>query len=91
MNGLIKEMFKEVSFTEKEEILISKKITQINLHKGEYLLKENEETSDFNFIYKGCLRTYYKDPLGKEHTLQFGIKGWWISDYIALFEKGNPK
>lgn len=22
---------------------------------------------------------------GKEHILQFAVKGWWISDYIALY------
>ena len=34
---------------------------------------------------KGCLRSFYVDQSSKEHTLQFSIKGWWISDYIAFY------
>ena len=32
----------------------------------------------------GCLRSYCIDKNGKEHTLLFAIKNWWISDYIAI-------
>lgn len=30
------------------------------------------------------MRSYVIDRNGKEHTLQFAIKDWWISDYIAI-------
>lgn len=36
------------------------------------------------FVTGGCLRSYCVDNNGKEHTLQFAIKNWWISDYIAI-------
>ena len=39
------------------------------------------------FVKEGCLRSYCIDQNGKEHTLQFAIKGWWISDYIAIYNK----
>ena len=32
----------------------------------------------------GCLRSYCIDKNGKEHTLLFAIKNWWMSDYIAI-------
>jgi CRP-like cAMP-binding protein len=33
------------------------------------------------------LRSYCTDKNGKEHTLQFAVKNWWISDYIAIHNK----
>jgi CRP-like cAMP-binding protein len=35
-------------------------------------------------VTDGCLRSYCLDKNGKDHTLQFAIKNWWISDYIAI-------
>ena len=34
----------------------------------------------------GCLRSFCTDKEGKEHTLLFAIKNWWISDYIAIHD-----
>ena len=31
------------------------------------------------------MRSFCIDNNGKEHTLQFAIKNWWISDFIALY------
>ena len=91
MNSLLLQIFKGTSFPEKEEHFILSKFEKRTLKKGEYLLKSDEKVTDLHFIENGCLRTYFIDSLGKEHTLQFAIKGWWISDYIALFgrEKTN--
>jgi CRP-like cAMP-binding protein len=36
-------------------------------------------------VSDGCLRTFYIDRDAKEHTLQFAIKDWWISDYTSYF------
>ncbi|MFT5338161.1 MAG: CRP-like cAMP-binding protein, partial [Luteibaculaceae bacterium] len=33
----------------------------------------------------GCLRSFCIDKNGKEHTLQFAIQDWWISDFIAIY------
>jgi len=38
------------------------------------------------FVVSGCLRSFYKSENGKEHTLQFAIKNWWIGDYITMFK-----
>ncbi len=39
------------------------------------------------FVLEGCLRTYLIDSLGKEHTIQFGVENWWVSDYIAYYKE----
>jgi len=69
--------------SEAEEYLqsISKKKT---VSKGSILIREGQSVNKIYFVTDGCLRSYCIDKNGKEHTLQFAIKNWWISDYIAI-------
>ena len=60
---------------------ISKKKT---FSKGEFLIWQGQNVNKIYFVRDGCLRSYCIDKNGKEHTLQFAIKNWWISDYIAI-------
>lgn len=53
--------------------------------KGDILIDQNQIVDKTYFVIEGCLRSYTYDKYGKEHTLQFAIKDWWISDYIAIF------
>ena len=38
-------------------------------------------------MINGCVRSFFYDIHGREHTLQFAINNFWISDYIALYNK----
>ncbi len=91
MKSIIHEIFKETTFTEEESQLLYSKLKKIKLKKGAFLLKAEEEVNDIYYIHDGCLRTYFKDASEKEHTLQFAIKDWWISDYIALYGREQSK
>ncbi len=59
--------------------------------KDSILLLEGQRVKKIFFIIDGCLRSYCTDKKGKEHTLQFGIKDWWISDYIAIHTDQHAK
>ena len=54
------------------------------LPKGELLIRQGQAVKKTFFVTAGCLRSYCIDKNGREHTLQFAIKNWWISDYIAI-------
>jgi len=68
---------------EAEEFLysISKETNRL---KGEVLIREGQIVKKIFFVTSGCIRSYCVDKSGKEHTLLFAIKDWWISDYIAI-------
>jgi CRP-like cAMP-binding protein len=91
VKSIILEIFKDITFTEAELAILSDKLEQKTLKKRAFLLQADEAVNDLYYIHKGCLRTYFIDTDGKEHTLQFAVKGWWISDYIALFGKEKTK
>lgn len=54
--------------------------------KGEVLIRQGQAVKNTYFVTDGCLRSYCIDKNGKEHTLQFAIKDWWISDFIAIYD-----
>lgn len=65
--------------------LIESKLKKLKLKKGTTILKAGDKVNSQYYVYNGCLRTYFIDISGKEHTLQFAINDWWISDYTAFF------
>jgi CRP-like cAMP-binding protein len=84
-NSKIKEIFKELSFSDEQIKIIESVFYRVNFKKGDIILKANDKVDYQYYILEGCLRTYHVDKQGKEHTIQFGIKDWWISDYTAFF------
>ena len=84
MEELINKIKSSINLSsEAEEYLfsISKEKT---VSKGEVLIRQGQTVKKIFFVTGGCLRSYCIDKNGKEHTLQFAIKNWWISDYIAI-------
>lgn len=53
--------------------------------KRHFLIEEGQMVRHQYFVVKGCLRTYLIDPNDKEHTIQFAVENWWVSDYIAYY------
>ncbi|MFN7120154.1 MAG: Crp/Fnr family transcriptional regulator [Saprospiraceae bacterium] len=51
--------------------------------KKNFLLQAGDVSRHMRFIASGCLRAYYLDEDLQEHTLQFGIEGWWINDLYS--------
>ncbi len=81
-------IFKEFTFSEKESQLLGRSFEKIHLPKHSLLLKAGQQVQEQYFVASGCIRTYYIDSSGKEHTVQFAITDWWISDYTAFFNSG---
>ncbi|MFT6850967.1 MAG: CRP-like cAMP-binding protein [Sphingobacteriales bacterium] len=84
MEELIKKIKAAIGLSpEAEEHLLSIS-KEKKIPKGSTLIREGQTVKKIYFVTHGCLRSYCTDKNGKEHTLQFAIKNWWISDYIAL-------
>lgn len=85
MNELLDYFKKNVSVSNEMEKELKDIIKEKTLEKGEIILAENSLKKEHFFVVSGCLRSYYTTDLGKEHTIQFAIKNWWISDYFTLY------
>lgn len=73
---------------------MEKELVQANFHsrlyrKRQYVLQEGDICKQFNFVVRGCLRTYNIDKKGNPHILQFGIENYWIND-LGSFHRVMP-
>jgi CRP-like cAMP-binding protein len=84
-NCIISEIFKDTSFSSEEKQSILNHFEKLEIKKGDTILNTNDLVTHQYFVLNGCLRTFFIDKQGKEHTLQFAIKDWWISDFTAFF------
>ena len=50
------------------------------LKKKDFLLKEGEPCTTFNYVHSGALRGFYRDHNDKESTIMFAVADWWITD-----------
>ena len=88
-NSNIKVIFKDLSFSQKEIEIIESVFFRTSYQKGSILLKAGDIVDKQYYILSGSLRSYHIDSFGKEHTVQFGVKDWWISDYTAFFSEAK--
>jgi len=84
-NSIIKKIFEGLVFTVEEIKLIESVFHKIFIQKGEILIHPGDVVDSQYYILDGCLRSFYTDKQGKEYTIQFGIKDWWMSDFTAFF------
>jgi CRP-like cAMP-binding protein len=71
-----------------------KSLVQENFHsrlyrKRQYVLQAGDVCTQFNFVVRGCLRTYNVDKKGNLHILQFGTENNWIND-LGSFHGMKP-
>lgn len=83
------EIFKDIVFTKKETELIESVFHKATYKKGTQLLQINDTADIQYYVKEGCLRLYHVDRNGKDHTIQFAINDWWISDCTAFFTESK--
>ena len=85
MNELLDYFKKHISLSNDIQNRLNEIIVEKKLVKGEIILSDNSIKKEHIFVASGCLRSFYKSESGKEYTIQFAIKNWWIGDYITLY------
>lgn len=85
MEELINKIKASIALSSEAEDYLFSISKERTVPKGEALIRQGQAVTKTYFVTDGCLRSYCIDKNGKEHTLQFAIKDWWISDFIALF------
>ena len=84
LEELIKKIKAKVHLSAEAEAYLLSISSEKIVPKGANLIRQGQAVKKVYFVTDGCLRSYCVDKNGKEHTLQFAIKSWWISDYIAI-------
>lgn len=77
---LLEHFEKDISLSDSEKSQIASFVKMGNFRKGDYLLCSGNVCKETFFITSGCVRIFYRDQKGVEHTINFAIKDWWVSD-----------
>ena len=85
MQNLIHKIKNSISLSAQAEEYIYSISIEKTVSKGEILIREGQTVNKTFFVTQGSLRSFCVDKEGKEHTLQFAIRDWWISDFIAIY------
>ena len=89
MNALIEHIQKFIPVAESDGEIISSCFRLMQCKKKETLLKEGEQCKHHYFVEKGILRLFYINEKGVEHTIQFALENWWITDHMS-FQNRQP-
>ncbi|NLR90238.1 MULTISPECIES: Crp/Fnr family transcriptional regulator [Flammeovirga] len=81
------DVFKSLYLTETEKQAIRNCFHEKHYKKGELIILNGQDVDTLLYVVDGCLRTYFIDEKGKEHTIQFAVHDWWISDMVAFFSQ----
>ena len=76
-----------VSLTDKEKIEFASRFKEIKIKKRQFIVQPGFVPKCRYFVIKGALRAYVVGDEGKDHTIQFAIEDWWISDYDSYIHQ----
>jgi CRP-like cAMP-binding protein len=86
LNDLYDYISKGLVLSEEAKEYINSISKEKRVKKNDILIRQGQKVNKTYFVVTGCLRSYGTDREGKDHTMQFAIKNWWISDFMAWFE-----
>lgn len=81
INQLIHYIEKKVRLTEADKALIVEAFQLDFVKKRQYIVQPNFTPRYRNFVLEGAFRAYLICKEGQDHTIQFAIENWWITDY----------
>lgn len=70
-----------VSLNDDEAVQFLSNFEDVKVKKRQFIVQPNFTNKHRYFVLKGAFRSYVVTKNGQEHTLQFAIENWWISDF----------
>ncbi len=65
-----------------EQFISYFKITKVK--KRQFIIQPDFVAKYRNYVLEGAFRAYVVADEGEEHTIQFAVEDWWISDYSSF-------
>lgn len=85
---LIKSICERVAISDEDTTILKMKFIPKKARKRQFLLSADDVCQYLIFVERGLLRSFADDSDGNEHTMQFALEGWWISD-MGSFLSGD--
>ncbi len=72
---------KRVPFSKQELEELLSYFREKKIKKRQFIIQPEFVARHRSYVLEGAFRAYVIDDGGEEHTIQFAIEDWWISDY----------
>lgn len=76
-----------VSLTEHDEQEFINIVRTTRVKKRQFIVQPNFVCSHQTYVVKGAFRSYFVNDQGEEHTIQFAIEDWFISDFNSYINQ----
>ena len=84
---ILSNIAKHISLDEEEISWFISIIKQQQVSKKELILREGQICKNISFVHSGILRAYHLDKEGKEATIMFALRDWWITDMFGFINQ----
>src|SRR5689334_7725180 len=74
-------ILKRVAFSEEEFAEFASAFQLVKIKKRQFIIQLEFVAKHRYYVVQGSFRAYVIGDAGEEHTIQFAIDDWWISDY----------
>lgn len=88
---LLANMRRNIKISTKDEKLILAASILLSVPKKEFFHHEGQVNEYSAFVLSGCMRSYFTDTNGFEHTVQFAVEDWWITDMMSYIKQEPGK
>ena len=73
-----------ISFTNEETAHFLALLEEEHFTRKTFVLRQGDHCQYIHFVNSGVLRAYYLNPDGKDSTVMFAVKDWWITDMYCF-------
>lgn len=77
---IIANIARHITLSEADQARFTSLLEEQTVLKNEYLLRQGNRCQHIYFINNGTIRAYFLNANGKESTIMFAIRDWWITD-----------
>lgn len=78
---------KHITLNEAEFFVCLSRLKKIQIPRKSLLLNQGQLCENIYFVESGALRAFYLDESGKEATIMFAIKDWWVTDMYCFINQ----
>jgi CRP-like cAMP-binding protein len=84
---ILSNIAKHISLDQEEISCFISMLKQKQVTKKDFVLREGQICKNISFVHSGLLRAYHLDKEGKEATIMFALRDWWITDMFCFINQ----
>jgi CRP-like cAMP-binding protein len=88
---LLHHVTRHISLSPHEADLFTGALKVRSLLRRQFLLQAGDVCRYDHYVAAGCLRSFYVDDNGNEHTLHFATEDWWITDLESFLHQSPAR